>query len=197
MAKAQRGRRGRLSSLELLPEEASSDVQWAYQEVMARRMPQLKIVAGLNKRLADRGLAARISKSAFGRKALWVIGHGDALVKAREIAAIMAEKLDDVPEGDVGLLLGEVIKSIVFDIVSDGQLNDNVSMNMAVQASVALQKLEDARRISVGNRSKIAKTFAAKASEAVEAAGTERGLSREQIDTIKTKVLGVKIGSRE
>lgn len=189
-----RGKRGRLSSIDLLPEEVAPDIQWAYEEIKARRMPQLQILGELNKRLADRGLK-RLSKSAFNRKVMWLVGHGDALLRAREIAAVMAEKLDDVPEGDVGLLLGEVIKSIVFDLVSDGQLNDSVSMNMAVQASVALQKLEDARRLSVETRVKVAKSFARKAADAVEAAGQAKGMTRDTIEAIKAKILGIDLGA--
>lgn len=191
-----RAKRGRLSTIDLLPEEAEADIAWAFEEIKARRQPQLTILGELNKRLADRGLKG-ISKSAFNRKVLWLIGHGDAILRAREIASVLAEKLDEVPEGDVGLLLNELVKSIVFDILSTAQLTDGVSMNMAVNAAVALDKLENARRLSVGTRDKIAKTFASKASEAVEAAGTEKGLSREQIDTIKEKVLGLRIGARK
>jgi len=187
MAKA---RRGRLSSIDLLPEEAEPDIAWAFEEIKARRMPQTAILAELNKRLADRGLGG-LSKSAFNRKVLWLIGHGEAILRAREIAGVLAEKLDEVPEGDVGLLLNELVKSIVFDILSDAQVNDKVSMNMAVNAAVALDKLENARRLSVGTRDKITKQFRAKAVEAVEAVGQARGLSGDAIDKIKAQILGL------
>lgn len=187
MAKA---RRGRLSSIDLLPEEAAPDIAWAFEEIKARRMPQLQILAELNKRLADRGLG-KLSKSAFNRKVLWLVGHGEAILRAREIAAVLAEKLDEVPEGDVGLLLNELVKSIVFDILTNAQLTDNVSMNMAVNAAVALDKLENARRLSVGTRDKIAKTFAEKAAAAVEKAGQAKGLTPDTVEALKAKILGI------
>jgi uncharacterized protein DUF3486 len=187
-----RAKRGRLSTIDLLPEEATVDIAWAFEEIKARRQPQLAILAELNRRLADRGLKG-LSKSAFNRKVLWLIGHGDAILKAREIAAVMAEKLDETPEGDVGLLLNELIKSIVFDIVSSAQLSDKVTMNMAVNAALALDKLENARKLSVATRAKIAKEFSAKAAAAVEAAGKAKGLSRETIDTLKAQILGVEL----
>lgn len=192
---ATRGKRGRLSSIDLLPEEAAPDIQWAYEEIKERKQHQLSILGELNKRLADRGLKP-ISKSAFNRKALWLMAHGAAILQAREIAAVMAERLDDTPEGDVGLLLNELIKSIVFDIISNAQLTDKVSMNMAVNAALALQKLEDARKISVSTRAKIAKDFSAKAAAAVETAGAAKGLSRDTIDTIKAQILGVDLARR-
>jgi hypothetical protein len=190
-----RAKRGRLSSLDLLPEVAETDIQWAFEALKERKQHQLAILGELNKRLADRGLG-QISKSAFNRKALWLIGHGDAILKAREVAAVMAEKLDDTPEGDVGLLLNELIKSIVFDILSNAQLTDKMSMNMAVNAAMALQKLEDARKISITTRDKIAKTFAAKAVAAIETAGAAKGLSRETVEELKAKILGVDLGKK-
>jgi hypothetical protein len=193
MAKAHRGR---LSSIDLLPEEAEPDIAWAFEEIKARRHPQLQILAELNKRLADRGIKG-LSKSAFNRKVLWLIGHGEAILRAREIAAVLAEKLEEVPEGDVGLLLNELVKSIVFDILSNAQITDSVSMNMAVNAAVALDKLENARRLSVGTRDKIAKTFATKAAEAVEKAGAERGLTPETIEAFKTKILGIDLKGKK
>lgn len=183
-------RRPRLSSIDLLPEEAVPDIAWAYEEIKARRMPQLQILDELNKRLADRGLG-KLSRSAFNRKVLWLVGHGEAILRAREIAGVLAEKLDAVPEGDVGLLLNELVKSIVFDILANAQLTDSVSMNMALNAAVALDKLENARRLSVGTRDKIAKIFADKAAAAVEKAGAAKGLAPDTIAELKRKILGI------
>lgn len=188
-------KRRRLSSIDLLPDEARPDIAWAYEELKERKMPQLAILDELNKRLADRGLKG-VSKSAFNRRALWLIGQGDAILKAREIAAVLGEKLDKAPEGDVGLLLNELVKSIAFDILSNAQLTDNVSMNMVVNAAVALDKLENARKISVEARSKIARQFAKSASEAVDKAAAARGLSQETTDDIKAQILGLKLGAK-
>lgn len=190
-----RAKRSRLSSIDLLPEEAESDIAWAFEEIKARRRPQTAILAELNKRLADRGLKG-ISKSAFNRKVLWLVGHGEAILRAREIASVLAEKLDEVPEGDVGLLLNELVKSIVFDILSNAQLTDSVSMNMAVNAAMALDKLENARRLSVATRGKIAKAFADKAVAAVEKAGAEKGLTPETVEELKSKILGIDMRGR-
>lgn len=188
-------KRRRLSTIDLLPEEATPDIQWAYEELKQRNLPQLAILEELNKRLADRGLKG-ISKSAFNRRALWLIGQGDAILKAREIAAVLGEKLDKAPQGDVGLLLNELVKSIAFDILSNAQLTDKVSMNMVVNAAVALDKLENARKISVEARSKIAKEFASKATEAVEAAAKAKGLTGETVEAIKSQILGIDLARK-
>jgi hypothetical protein len=188
-------KRRRLSSIDLLPEEATPDIAWAYEELKQRNMPQLAILDELNKRLADRGLKG-ISKSAFNRRALWLIGQGEAILKAREIAAVLGEKLDKAPEGDVGMLLNELVKSIAFDILSNAQLTDKVSMNMVVNAAVALDKLENARKISVDARAKIQKEFANKSIAAVEAAGRAKGLTDETVQAIKSQILGIDLARK-
>jgi hypothetical protein len=110
-------RRGRLSSIDLLPEQAEPHVLAALKELRERKKPQQQILAELNAALADYGIKP-ISRSAFNRKALWLAAYGRQLEHAREIAAILAERLDEVPAGDVGLLLGETLKTIIFDVLS-------------------------------------------------------------------------------
>lgn len=191
-----KAKRGRLSSIDLLPEVAQPDIAWAYEEIKARNKPQNIILDELNARLADRGLQG-ISKSAFNRRVLWLMGVGDSMMKAREIAGIMAEKLDKAPEGDVGLLLNEMVKTIVFDILSGAQLNDKVTMNMAVNAATALDKLENARKISVETRARIARDFQRKASDAVDQVAKSAGLSAATVTKIKEQLLGVKLGPKK
>src|SRR3546814_9118424 len=58
--------RGRLSSIDLLPEEAEPDIVWASEQLRLREKPAKMILAEFNARLADRGIAS-ISKSAWGR----------------------------------------------------------------------------------------------------------------------------------
>ena len=69
--------RGRLSSLDLLPEDCTDDVVWAMGELNARKRSQADILFELNDRLAVKGCDI-ISKSAFNRRAVRV-----ALIQAR------------------------------------------------------------------------------------------------------------------
>src|SRR3546814_19476969 len=58
--------RGRLSSIDLLPEEAEPDIVWASEQLRLRETPAKMILAEFNARLADRCIAS-ISTSAWGR----------------------------------------------------------------------------------------------------------------------------------
>jgi hypothetical protein len=185
-------KRGRLSSIDLLPEQAEPHVLAALKALRERKKPQQQILAELNAALADYGIRP-ISRSAFNRKALWLAAYGRQLEHAREIAAIVAEKLDEAPAGDVGLLLGETLKTIIFDVLSEASLSDeSASMKMLAQASIALRNLEQARRMSVQTRQKIMTDFVRKAGEAVEKVAEQRGLTAETVEVIKAQILGVR-----
>jgi len=189
---ARRTRRGRLSSIDLLPEAAEPHVALAIQELKERKKPQAQILDELNANLADHGIKP-VSKSAFNRKALWLASYGEQLARAREIAAVLAEQLDNAPEGDVGLLLGETIKTLVFDVVSEASLSDrSASMKMLATAAEALRDLERARELSVKTRAQIMRDFSRKAEDAVERVARERGLSADTVADIKRQILGVR-----
>lgn len=188
---AKKSRRGRLSSIDLLPDEAQPYVLAAMDGLKDRRRDQETIREELNNHLLSLGCNP-ISKSAFNRKALWLAGYGANLIQAREVAAVLAEKLDQAPEGDVGLLLNETIKMIVYDIVMKGSLDeDSASIDMAKDAALALFRLEQARKVSIVTRKKIMDDFQVKASEAVEAVAKAKGMSDETVEAIKSKILGV------
>lgn len=183
--------RGRLSSIDLLPDEARPHVMAAMAELKERRRTQDDIREELNTHLLAMGLAP-VSRSAFNRTALWLAGYGERLTQAREVAAVLAEKLDEAPAGDVGLLLNETIKTMVYDIIMDQTLGDEAaSVKMLKEAALTLHRLEAARKLSVHTRKQIVDDFAAKAEAAVDTVVKARGLSAETAEEIKAKILGI------
>lgn len=189
---APRRRRGRLSSIDLLPEAAEPAIAEAMQALRERKKPQTQILNELNATLADIGVKG-ISKSAFNRKALWLAGYGAQLENAREIAAIVGEKLEEAPEGDVGLLLGETLKTLIFDVLSEASLSKtSPSMIMLSLASKSLANLERARKLSVETRVRIEKDFRKKVLAAVDQAAAAKGLSADTVSSIKRQILGVR-----
>jgi Protein of unknown function (DUF3486) len=186
-------RRGRLSSIDALPEAAEPHVAHAMQDLRLRKKPQVQILAELNGNLADLGVKS-ISKSAFNRKSLWLASYGQQIENAREIAGVMAERLDAAPEGDVGLLLNETLKTMIFDVLAEASLSpDSASMQMLMQASKSLMALEHSRKLSVDTRTNIMKTFAKKAGEAVDSVGKAKGLTHDTVTEIKRQILGIRL----
>lgn len=58
--------RGRLCSLDMLPQQAKEDVAWSEAQLLARKLPQTAILTELNSRLSAKGLSP-ISRAAFNR----------------------------------------------------------------------------------------------------------------------------------
>jgi Protein of unknown function (DUF3486) len=185
--------RGWLSSIDLLPEAADPFIAQAMQDLRQRNKPQDQILIELNGNLADLGIKS-ITKSAFNRKSLWLASYGQQIENAREIASVMAERLDAAPEGDVGLLLNETLKTMIFDVLADASLSpDSASMKMLLQASESLMALERSRKLSVDTREQIETKFVKKASEAVDRVGKAKGLTSDTVTEIKRQILGIRL----
>ena len=186
-----RARRGRISKIDLLPEEAKPYVTAALNALKDRDRTQEDIREELNTHLLSLGLNP-VSRSAFNRKSMWLATVGQNMQQMREIASILAEKLDEAPEGDVGLLLNETIKTLVFDVLQDASLSDEApSMVMLRQAADAILRLEKARMMSFENAEKLRKAFAKQGEEAIKKAGKHAGLNAETIAKLRREFLGV------
>lgn len=189
---ARRGR-GRLSSLETLPEHAEPEVAWALEALAERKLTQVEILIQLNARLAAlQPPVGPVSKSAFGRFTLRFSAQARRLQEAREAAAAIAERLDDMPEGDVGLMLGETIKALINDVLLDRMVEGQpVGIGDLRAAAEAVQRLEMARKASHEVAATARRHAVVQAAQAVEAAGRARGLTADTVESIKREILGV------
>ncbi len=193
MTAARRAGRGRLSSLDLLPQAAEEDVIWAQAELRARKRTQADILDSFNLRLGCKGIAA-ISASAFNRAAMRLNRMATRLEEARDIAGVLANKFEDGSDEQLTLLVAETIKMIVYETLEkiDDPRADGKSAEMLGNLSIALGNAEKAKKMSVDVRTKIEASFAAKAAKAIDAAARARGLSAEMRDAIKSDILGLR-----
>ncbi len=191
-----RGGRGRLSSLDLLPESAEEDVVWAQSELRARKKTQADILDSLNIRLRAKGLEP-LSASSFNRAAMRLNRMASRLEEARDIAGVLANKFEDGSDENLTLLVAETIKMIVYETLEkiDDPRADSKSAEMLGNLSIALGNAEKAKKMSADLKSRIEAQFAARAAKAVDAAAKARGLSAEMRDAIKTDILGLRSGS--
>lgn len=185
-------KRGRPSSIDMLPEEADEDVRWAIDELNANKRTAEDIRLEFNERLLSIGCGP-ISRSAFNRYSVFLAKHGRAMQQVRNVAAIIAERLDEEPEGDVGRLLSETIKTLIYDVVMNEALNQKgPSMKMLLAAAEAVQRLELARNTNLKAAKFKRDNFIEKAAEAAEKAAIDAGLTGERASEIRREVLGVR-----
>ncbi|MFC5423955.1 phage protein Gp27 family protein [Bosea eneae] len=188
-------KRGRLSTLDLLPIEAEEDVAWAFAELRARKQTQDDIRDALNLRLKLKGLGP-ISASAFNRAAVRTARMAHRLGEVREMASALATKFEDGGDEDLTLMVSETIKAMIFEMLENaGNLKANpLTAEMMANLATALSGAERAKKISADTRKMIERDFSKKAEAAIEKVGSAKGLSQETKEAFRRELFGVRDG---
>lgn len=197
-----RGRsgRGQLSTLDTLPEWCEDAKLEAYAALKERKQTQEQILDRFNDAIKEAARAIgitegvpQISRSAFNRAAMRLALLGRRLQETREIAAVLAPKLDQAGDNSVTLMVAETIKTLISEMLSNaGELAaDGDTAEMLMMTARALTAAEQAKRISTDTRKKIEAELNDKTAKAVDLVGKAKGLSGDTIADIKSKILGI------
>ncbi|MGR4892269.1 phage protein Gp27 family protein [Sphingopyxis sp. LARHCG72] len=172
--------RGRLSSIDMLPEEAEPDILWALEQLRERSTPAKMILVEFNARLADRGLAP-VSKSAWGRWSIRKAIQFRRLDEARHIASELVPSLGTDGPDHVTMMIAEMVKVSALELLEGGDVSSKglMELSRAVSSAVAAQKVsaENRRKLEVEVEQRLAKAAAA-----VAEVGTAAGVGP---DTLK------------
>lgn len=172
--------RGRLSSIDLLPDEAETDIVWALEQLRLRKLPSNVILAEFNERLADRGIEP-ISKSAWGRYAVRKAIQFRKLDEARRMSAELVANLGPAGADEVTVAVAEMLKLAMLERLETGELTTKGIMEL----SRALQSAIGAQKTSAEYRRKLQdeiEQLLKRAAEAVAEEGAKSGVSE---DTLK------------
>lgn len=189
MAEEHRGR-GRLSGIELLPEECTPIVVWASNELQKRVRTQTSIYSEWCERLS--ALKAEFrgeleftipSFKAFNRFSIRLAAITHRLNQTREIASTIAEKFDAGASDDLTLIAAEAIKTLVFEILTNAG-EAGVDPKGAMALATALRAASQAQGVSTARRQKIEAEFKQKVGEA----GKKAGASDDIMDEINRRL---------
>lgn len=181
--------RGRLSSIDLLPDEAEADIVWALEQLRERTMPGKAILDDFNGRLADRGIAG-VSKSAFSR---WSIRKAIQFRRLDEVRAITGDVVAGLGASgadDVTVTCAELIKTAIYE-----SLEGSLDTKSILELSRALNSAVAAQKTSADHRRRLEEQVAAQVEQAADRAGvaaSEAGLSADRVAQIRRDVLGVR-----
>lgn len=190
MLKDRREGRGRLSSIDLLPEDAEADIVWALEQLRERTMPQNAILDEFNARLADRGVA-KVSKSAFSRWSVRKALQFRRLDEVRAITGDIVTGLGTDGADEVTVAVAEMVKVAAFELLEAGDLDPKGVMEL----SKALGAVVAAQKTSTEHRRKLEERAAAQVDQALDKMGEaarEAGLSSDRVAQIRRDVLGVR-----
>lgn len=185
-------KRGRLSSLDLLPIEAEEDVAWAFAQLRERKQTQEDIREALNLRLRMKGIEP-ISSSAFNRAAVRTARMAHRLGEVREMASALASKFEDGGDEDLTLMVSETLKTLIFEMLENaGNLKASpMTAEMLANFATALSSAERAKKISADTRKMIEKDFRKQAEAAIEKVSTVKGLTAELKDAFRRELFGI------
>tara|TARA_B100000678_G_scaffold215337_1_gene182634 strand:+ start:1374 stop:1958 length:585 start_codon:yes stop_codon:yes gene_type:complete len=188
----ERDGRGRLSSIDKLPEDADADILWANDQLREMTVPANEILAEFNRRLAARGLGP-ISKSAFNRYSIRKARQFRKHDETRKMSAELVAQLGADGADEVTVMIAELLKVAMFDLLDGGTADSKAIMEL----SRALQATVNAQRGSEEYRRKLEQRVSAemeRAADNLESVARENGLSADRVAQLRRDFLGVKDG---
>lgn len=190
------------SSIDLLPD----GVRRQLQELLAdRKVTQLEAVRrindvlGLMKEAGQLPVDApeKLSKSAVNRYFVDMDEAGRKLRESREVAEVWIGKLGAAPQGQVGNLVNEILRTLSFDMALmlqrgtvDAESAPAVT-GMLKDLALTMQRLENAANLNTAREKEIRKQALAEAAEQATSVAKKGGLSAEAVQTIRREILGI------
>lgn len=178
------------STIDMLP----PDVKEKLQELLRDpRVTQLAATEKINKVLAEEGHEERVTKSSVNRYAMRMESVGAKLRQSREIAQMWIGRLGAEPQGEVGKLLNEMVRSLAFEATMQMAEGDApIEPKMLRDMAIAIEKLEKAASENIERDEKIRKQERERAAETAAKIAKKGGLSVERVNDIRNQILGVK-----
>lgn len=183
---------GQSSTIEQLPEDILDQL---HELLRDPRVTQLAATRKINEILAAEGVPDRVTKSAVNRYDLKMREAGEKLRQSRAIAAMWIGKLGAAPQGQVGHLVNEMLRTLAFDLslkLQDAELNDEtmpVVIGQVKALALAVQRLEASSTMNVKRETEIRKQALEAAAKAVGETAKQAGVSAEVIAVIRRDVL--------
>lgn len=182
VAQDRREGRGRLSTIDMLPEAAEDDIRWALDQLNANAIPQNLILDQFNARLASRGIKP-ISSSAFNRWSVRKAIQFRKLNEAREISNAIFASIGTAGADETTMVLAELVKAQIFELVEKGEM----SSKDIKAVSGSIRDLATANRASAEHRRRReleVQERMQKAADAVAEIGAKNGTPKATLDKI-------------
>jgi len=133
-------------------------------------------------------LGGEVSRSAVGRYRKRAEDQMQKYREAQEVAKVWIGKLQADPEGDIGRLLSEMLRTVAFQSIGDMEAANPMDLMLLAKA---LKDLAGADKLTAERILKVRQEAAKEAAEKVAAVAKTKGLSKETVDELKREILGV------
>lgn len=183
------------SSIDRLPDDIREQLQELLRDP---RVTQLQATEKINAVLEADGHDRRISKSAVNRYDLQMREVGQRLQQSREVAEMWIAKLGAAPQGKIGNLVNEILRSLSFDLsltAADMELDaENMPAVAGMLKDLALttMRLEKAASLNVEREREIRQVALADAAEKAATIAKKGGLTQATVQQLRSEILGIK-----
>lgn len=181
----------RPSSIDKLPEAARERLHTFLRDPSVSQIEATDLVNAL---LEQMGSDQRLSKSAVNRYAMRMEDVGARLRQSREVASLWIGDLGNQPQGKVGQLLNEIVRTLAFETtmhLADG--DKPVDPSQINKLALAVQRLEGAASLNQKREREIReeerKRVAEQAAKAAETEGRAQGASPDAIAAMQAAIM--------
>lgn len=186
----------RASTIDLLPDEIRQHINaWLNDPSVSQLDATTRanaLIDAINDARPDEDPIGHVSKSAVNRYAQRVSAIGEKMRQSRQVSEMLIGQLGNQPAGEVGKLINESIRTIVFDAVTGlAESDEPVSPGVVNKLALAAKRLEEATTINEKREKQIRDEERAQVAEAAEQSLRGQGLTSEAIATIKAEILGL------
>lgn len=189
--------RGQLSAIERLPPECDPIIEWAEEQLRDRERTQTEIYEEFFLKMQQLQAEHRgeldfsiPSFSAFNRHSIKLAILTRRMEQTSDIAEAIGKRFDAGKSDNLTLIAAEAIKTLVFELITDGG-EAGFSPKGAKELADALRSAAQAQNVSTARRVKVEKEFQQDVEKAVETVAQVKGLTRDTVDEIKARILGV------
>lgn len=189
--------RGQLSAIERLPPECDPIIDWAEEQLRDRERTQTEIYEEFFLKMQQLQAEHRgeldfaiPSFSAFNRHSIKLAILTRRMEQTSDIAEAISKRFDAGKSDNLTLIAAEAIKTLVFELITDGG-EAGFTPKGAKELADALRSAAQAQNVSSARRVKVEKEFKQDVEKAVETVAQVKGLTRDTVDEIKARILGV------
>lgn len=132
------------------------------------------------------------SRSAVGRYVKNANQQMEKFRQAKEIAKVWVGKIEEDPDGDMGRMLSEMLRTVAWQTIGNFDEDEKgASAGELMFVAKAIKELAQADKISADREIIIRREFAKQAAAKVEESATAAGMSADTVATIKREILGL------
>ncbi|WP_029890942.1 DUF3486 family protein [Polycyclovorans algicola] len=144
-----------------------------------------------------RDLGAQVSRSAVGRYHQRFEEIGKRMRESREVAKVWADRLGNEPQGDIGKLVMELLRTMAFDATlelqdaRDEEGKPTLDPKSINTLALAMQRLEAAGKWNLEREKTMRDEALKQAADTAAKIARKGGLSVSAVDEIRRQILGM------